>query len=45
MVKAKKIQKDLYRKSKGLANNVMVANKAGEIISRIDDFIVAATPL
>lgn len=45
MVKASKIhRKDLYRKSKGLANNVIVANKAGETCSRNDDFIVQLLP-
>jgi hypothetical protein len=45
LVKVKKTEKDLYRKSKGLANNVHVANKAGEDNSRNDDFIAEATPL
>jgi hypothetical protein len=44
LVKVKKIEKDLYRKSKGLANNVHVANKAGEVNSRNDDFIVQLLP-
>ncbi|WP_215033317.1 hypothetical protein [Bacillus sp. ISL-37] len=46
MVKAlKHIEKDLYHDSKGLANNVHVANKAGDFHLGNDDFIVAATPL
>jgi hypothetical protein len=44
MVKARKIQKNLYRFSKGLANNVKVANKAGEMNTRNDDFIVQLLP-
>lgn len=39
------IEKDLYYDSKGLANNVHVANKAGDFHLGNDDFIVAATPL
>jgi hypothetical protein len=33
------------RCGKGLANNTMVANKAGVVRTRTDDFTVTATPL
>jgi len=37
--------KDLYQFGKGLANNEDVANKAGRLTLRNDDFAVKATPL
>lgn len=41
----KKDIKDLYRFSKGLANNVKVANEAESDSLCNDDFVVKATPL
>ena len=43
MLKAKNHIEDLYHDSKGLANNVLVAN--GDFNPGNEDFIVAATPL